>query len=191
MSDRLICIAKYPSSGLASIAAGRLEAEGIRACLEGDAAAEMLWQMGPAISGVRLMVFEEQADKAVAILEAAQESADEARLYDDDTTAELADDEESDAKSDRESDDDPAWLTQRGEVITRAWRAAIIGTGLVMCVPLFSGYSLYLLCRHGLLSEQPGAPPDWRINATLMLNLAVFAGWSLMTLAFFRMMSPY
>ncbi|HTN76073.1 MAG TPA: hypothetical protein VL096_12530, partial [Pirellulaceae bacterium] len=85
-----------------------------------------------------------------------------------------------------DDEEQPAWLTQRRETTTRAWRAAIIGALLVMCVPILNFYSMYLLFRHGLLAEEPQAPPDWRINATLWLNLAVFALWSVCLMAMLR-----
>lgn len=176
MSDHLICIASFPSSALANIAASRLEAEGIRACLEGEAAAETLWQMGPTISGVRLMVFEDQADKAIAILESVEHSSD-----DEPTSEEDQDDSDPDGE-----DSTPAWITRRSEIATRAWRAAIIGLFFVFCIPMLNVYSMYLMVSNGLLSEEPEAPKDWRINATLVVNLVVIAIWSLFVIAMLR-----
>jgi hypothetical protein len=47
--------------------------------------------------------------------------------------------------------------------------------GVVLCPPLMSTYSFYLLVRHGLLVNDERAKPDWRINAALIVDLLVFA----------------
>ena len=160
MSDNLVCIASFPDSGTANIARSVLDSEGIAACLGAETSTTMLAYVGPALGGVKLYVFADQVDKAKALLAAHTEQ-------------DLIDETESDAEHPSPHADDeeesPA-VRQRTDQIRRAWYAAILGT--VLCPVVMNVYSLYLLLGEGLLWPATPQPPDWRINAALVVKLA-------------------
>lgn len=161
-SPDLVCVARFFDGATAHIARGVLDAEGIFACLDTEATNTMLPHFGTALGGVKLLVMEDQADKAKALL-AAHSAAD----------LEEPIDSGEDGLESGEDDEDSLEQIERDGHIRRAWTAAILG--VVLCPPLMSTYSFYLLVRHGLLVNEERAKPDWRINAALIVDLLVFA----------------
>jgi hypothetical protein len=161
-SPDLVCVARFFDSATAHIARSVLDSEGLFACLDTEATNTMLPHFGTALGGVKLLVMEDQADKAKAIL-AAHSAADFEQPVDSDEEDLAADEDEEDSSG----------QSQRDGHIRRAWTAAILG--IVLCPPLMSIYSFYLLVRHGLLVNDQHARPDWRVNAALVVNLLVIA----------------
>ena len=66
MSNRLVELKQFPSTVEASIARGILEDEGIDVQLSDEGIGDM--RLGPAVGGVRLIVREEDVERATAIL---------------------------------------------------------------------------------------------------------------------------
>ncbi len=75
MSDRLVELARFSSTIEASIARGLLDAEGIDALLSDEGIADM--HLGPALGGVRLIVREDDVERASAILHSAHGLAED------------------------------------------------------------------------------------------------------------------
>jgi hypothetical protein len=68
-SDRPVVVATFQNPMEASIARSRLEAEGIRAALDGEHHVAMEWWISGAIGGVKLLVRESDLETARRILE--------------------------------------------------------------------------------------------------------------------------
>lgn len=154
MPGDLVELARFPSSAEASIVRSRLDAEGIRAELDGEAAASWLWHLGSAIGGVRVLINEDDADRALEILRS-DTSIDESQDIDfGDKSADVPDREASELPID----------------LMRAWRASLIGFFLLP--PVLNLYSTWLLFRHQFFL---GQCHNWRVVATCFANAFVFA----------------
>src|SRR5215510_13066890 len=68
MSDQLVTIATFDIPAKAHVARGTLEAAGIRAVVNNEEAVSALW-LPTALGGVKVQVLEEDAERAVAVLE--------------------------------------------------------------------------------------------------------------------------
>ena len=155
MSDDLVELARFPSSAEASIVRGRLDAEGIRSELYGEAVAGWFWHFGSAVGGVRLLVFKDNVDLAVEILDA-DTSIDESWDIDfgDESSEDINDSEES----------------QLPEDLIRAWRASLIG--FLLLPPLLNLYSTWVIIRNNFFM---GRCRNWRVPATCVANAILFA----------------
>jgi hypothetical protein len=69
MAGRLVTIATFENATQAQVAKNALEAEGIRAVLGDEMTVDLFWNLSNAIGGVKVQVLEENADRAVEILE--------------------------------------------------------------------------------------------------------------------------
>lgn len=69
MPGKLVALASYVNVPLAEVARLRLEQEGIPVYLENAETVSALWHYGNAVGYVRLMVPEEHAERALALLE--------------------------------------------------------------------------------------------------------------------------
>ena len=154
MPTDLVELARFPSSAEASIVRCRLEVEGIRAKLDGEAMASWFWHLGTAIGGVRLLVNEDDVDRALEILKS--------NTPIDDTGEIDFGDESRDDVSDSEGSELP-------EALVRAWRASLIG--FVLLPPLLHVYSTWLLFRHRFFV---GRCRNWRVLATCSANAVFF-----------------
>ncbi|MDY0167877.1 MAG: DUF2007 domain-containing protein [Thermoguttaceae bacterium] len=153
MPNRPVAIAWFLNSAEAGIFRGILDADGIRAELFGEAMAGWFWHWVPAIRGVRLVVSEQDADRALTVLRS-QAPIDEASAS---GLGETSGGAEGEAR-DRETPDE----------LTRAWRASVIG--LLFLPPLLTVYSTWLLVHHGFVI---GRSRNWRTVATWLLNASV------------------
>ena len=129
----------------------RLARADIAACLDGEAMALWGWIYGGAIGGVRLLVRQQDVDRARDVL-----SRPASHVFD-------AVDENADV-------DEPANGAGIPPDLLRAWWAAVFG--LMFCPPVFTICSLVLLLRHDF-SERPYW--DWRVTATFAINLFTLA----------------
>lgn len=152
MLNDLMEIARFHSAFNAAMARNRLDDAGITARLDGEAMANWFWHFGSSIGGVRLLVNNEDAQRAAAVL------ASDAAIADD-SAIDFGDDSPIDAEQTAEA---PA------EEVTRAFRASIMG--LLLLPPLLNIYSTYLIFRHRLLRP----PWNWRVLVALMANSLVF-----------------
>lgn len=69
MADRLVTIATFDQVAQAYIAKNALEAAGIQASITDEETVGMLWTISTAVGGVKVIVREEDAERAVAVLE--------------------------------------------------------------------------------------------------------------------------
>ena len=153
MSGELVELTRFPSASEAALARGRLDAEGIRSELSGEAAANALSHLGSTLVGVRLLVSQQDAERAIAILGEEPSSADLQGVdFGDDSDDEPPDSEQAELCED----------------LLRAWRASLIG--LVLCPPLLNLYSMWLLMRHWFFA---GRCRNWRVPATCAVNALV------------------
>ena len=169
MQDDLTEIARHLSSSDEWMSRNRLSRANITACLDGEAMALWGWVYGGAIGGVRMLVREQDVDRARAVL-----SLPVSRVFD-----HSDEDGSSEDLGDNGSGIPPDLL--------RAWWAAVFG--LMFCPPVFTICSMWLLLRHDF-SERPYW--DWRVTATFAINLftlgivlviIVFIGTELMQLS--------
>ncbi len=153
MANRPVEIARFLNSAEATLFRGILDAEGIRAGLFGDAMAGWFWHWMPAIRGVRLVVGEDAADRALEVLRS-QEPIDETQNID-------FGDSSGGAGGEGREYGVPSELT-------RAWRSAVIGS---LCLPpLLTAYSTWLLVRHKRVFDRRR---NWRVVAAWILNALV------------------
>jgi hypothetical protein len=68
MPNDLITIATYGSPEEAEVARNALQAEGLQAFLDGVATVGNFWHMGNAVGGVRLLIAEADAERALSVL---------------------------------------------------------------------------------------------------------------------------
>jgi hypothetical protein len=115
MSQRLVTIASCSTPGETHVARNRLEAAGLKAFVGDEEIVGMYWLLSNAVGGVKLLVEEQDANAARAVL--AGSSQDEP-----------ADSEAAGAMaSDPEEDEGELALTRREENARHALRGAIIG----------------------------------------------------------------
>lgn len=154
--DRLLVIATFASSSEAHVAKGRLAAEGIRGALDTEALLNMDWFLTNAVGGVKLLVFEKDAERAAAILDEADRRRFEGEEQVEEGEAESHRSRIQSRKSHQEAAsadeyyDDEDEPTRREEEADRAYRAA--GLGLVF-IPL-QFYVVWLLWKIVLSDER-------------------------------------
>ncbi|AMV30217.1 hypothetical protein VT84_37845 [Gemmata sp. SH-PL17] len=71
MAGRLVTIARFDLAGQAHIARNALDAAGIKAVITDEAIVAMDWLLSNAVGGIKVQVLEEDADRALAVLEQA------------------------------------------------------------------------------------------------------------------------
>jgi hypothetical protein len=69
MADRLITIARFDQPAKARLAQNALDAAGIKAAVADETTIGMDWLLGAAVGWVKVQVIEENAERAVAVLE--------------------------------------------------------------------------------------------------------------------------
>jgi len=176
-NDNLVAIAKFHSSAEAAIARSRLEEEGIESRLGEEATGSWFGSLyGGTIAGIKLIVHEYDAPLARHLLGilpdhlagSAENETDDLEDEDEDWVGEdWADTDEDYDEPYSEEDDDPLSPEQ---MLTRAWRASVIG--VILLPPLFTCYSAWLILQHKLwepLANQPN--PNWRFYGALAFNL--------------------
>jgi len=170
MARQLVTIATFDQPPKARLAQNALRAAGIQAAVTDEGVVAMDWLLSNAVGGIKVQVWEDDAERAVAELERAFGAAGEGLGPIDPEAfaaeAEAATPEEADEPPEEAfasptmsaapmaADDDPAdALTEREEYARRAFYAALFG--IVMPVLLF--YSTYLV--------MVAAFTDGRLNA--------------------------
>jgi Putative prokaryotic signal transducing protein len=155
MLGDLVELAQFPSSAEAAIVRGRLDAEGIRSELDGEAMASWFWYFGSAVGGVRLLVSEDDVDRAAELLG---------------TDASIDETHHIDFGDESDHDDSESKGSQIPECLTRVWRASLIG--FLLFPPLLNLYSTWILIRNGFFI---GRCRNWRVAAACVANAVVFA----------------
>ena len=113
MSDRLVTISTHLEPMEAAMARNRLDAAGIRAEILDEQTTALAWQLGGAIHGVKLLVAEGDAGRALLILGGVDDLPDEP--------------ETGFTAVPPEPDEDGAPLNKREEAAERAYRSALLG----------------------------------------------------------------
>lgn len=173
MSDKLVTIGTFYTVVEATFALNQLEAEGVKAVLADTASVEVMWYLTEAIGGIKLQVMEEDADRAISIL--------------DSHDRELVDEGEQrpggavDADFDPEPDEtwENVYESETDETVDRALRAARLG---LIFLPL-QVYSIWLLI--GILLDRERLSPANRrgVRTAVILDMlvivvfAIFAIW--------------
>jgi Putative prokaryotic signal transducing protein len=145
---RLVTVAIYDLPPLAHIARDALEAAGIKATVADDQMVGMDWLLSTAVGGVKVQVWEEDAERALAVLEEADrehpvdEADPRAPTPDGDEWGEDYEPTEADFAVDPEPKPvtEPSAPDNRDRLARRAFFTAWIG--LALCPVSF--YSLYL-----------------------------------------------
>jgi len=148
MATRLVTIATFDMPPKAELARNALTAAGIQSVLGDDNTLGMDWLLGNAIGWVKLQVREEDAEKAVAVLEEALgmgEAVDQAELSAEAEAAELDDELERRDQKDiasRPDEDVPSGDADSREQLARR----VFFTGwFSIIIPLVAFYGLYLM----------------------------------------------
>jgi hypothetical protein len=167
---KLVCIGSFADHMTANMARSVLESEEIPACLGAQETSTMLAYMGTALGGIKLYVFEDQQDKAKALLEM-HSAADLDDREAGDIDKQDSDDQDHHA---RDADEDSPEQQAYDGHVRRAWVAAVLS--LVFCPVVLNVYSLYILFGEDLLWYPHTVRPNWRTTVTLVVNLLVLAG---------------
>ncbi len=136
MSDKLVTIATFSTLVEASIARDQIEAEGVRVFLADTQAVGIAWHLTTAMGGIKLQVMDDDADRAISILEVDDgPSVSDGESWSD----EVAEDSEWEIGKTHKDEYEPP----TDELVDRAFRAAFLG---LIFLPL-QLYSVWLLLR--------------------------------------------
>jgi hypothetical protein len=165
MPSKLVTLATFGNPAEAAIARNHLAAEGIRAFLADEDTVAMAWHLGNAIGGIKLQVADDDAERAISILE----TNDPNPIADDEWRSAGSGEKLSDAETDETDDEDDPLQSPVDEDVARAFRAAIFG---FIILPL-QLYSLWLLAKIKFSGIPLSATTRRRMVITLLLNLPV------------------
>jgi hypothetical protein len=153
MAGRLVTVATFDGPTRAQMARDALEAAGIPAVLADDMTVTLFWHLSNAVGGIKVQVREEEAERAVEVLErelgpAPEGAVDEAALAAEAEAAAREDEVEHDLPPDRPVEpagepagEPPPAPGSRDEYARRLYFAALFG---MLVLPLWF-YALYLL----------------------------------------------
>jgi hypothetical protein len=130
----MLTIARYPNTTLAHVGRTRLEASGIDAIVADDATASVAWHLIGALGGVRLMVQNDDAERARRVLESEIDNTyeDVPELEDDDAANDdvgpLLQPAAAESRRERNELDVDAPTQENVSAIAAAiWRASLVG----------------------------------------------------------------
>jgi hypothetical protein len=179
MANELVTVYSSFSVEEAHVIKNRLEAEGIKAYLADEITTGFVWHLGNAIGGVKVQVAEPDAERAASILESTGER-DELPPADHylPTTEESECGEEIKLRQEDAGpqEEDAASESPGDALVTRAWRAAIIG--LVLFPPMLHLFSLYQLSK----LENPDK--ELSPSAQRLMTITQIIDWSVIILVF-------
>lgn len=157
MSSNLVVIATFNNSVEASLTQQLLEENEVVSWLKDEATVNVAWHLTIAVGSIKLMVREEEAHKAMAIIEEYQASLEDENSENDDLLTSDAEDEVL------------LELSPTDKTLQQALRVAVIG---LILLPL-QLYSLWLLLSL-LWKRSPLTPrQQLKVVITLGLDLAV------------------
>lgn len=177
----LVSIATYWNTLEANLARNHLESLEIPCCLEGDSVVTMNWTLANAVGGVKLLVREQDRERAEGALREIAVSRGEltpdeevrsaaqhtAQPHGGHATPSVDADQfsEADQEADQEPDEEP--LTTRESMSARALRGALIG---LIFIPI-QAYVFVLLIRIFLSSERLEAHHRQRALWAAVINM--------------------
>jgi hypothetical protein len=174
MPSNLVVVATYPTTAEAGLAREFLESEGIACRMTDEMVVQWVWYLSNAIGGVKVLVAEEDAEKALALLA---------------ETGGLAPDLDEAATGDVDAEDDQVDPYPGDPMATRAWRAAVVG--LFACPPLLHFYSAWVLMRLLAAHLPLSASGKRKVCGAVLVNAAVCALVSLYPLISLGWMSQF
>lgn len=143
MAGKLVTIATFDQPPKARLAQNALEAAGIKATVADETTVAMDWLLGAAVGWVKVQVLEEDADRAVTVLEESLGPSDPVDAKALAAEAESAEPEEGSEPppppTPRDDEPEPA-LSERDEYARRFFLSAVFG----MTIPLLWVYAIYL-----------------------------------------------
>jgi hypothetical protein len=153
MMDSWVTVASFGTLPEAELARNRLEQDGIHAHLSDGESVSMMWMYSTALGGVKLMVAEEDAERAGYILErvwrgARHKHTDDYGLEETitDRPGKVRVEPVEDAPP-AEEDEDEVATSEKDKYARMAWRTAVIG--LVLCPGILHFFSIYTLLEIG------------------------------------------
>lgn len=186
MTGNLVTVATFDQPPKARLAQNALEAAGIRATVADETTVAMDWLLGAAVGWVKVQVLEEDADRAVTVLEEAlgpSDPVDEKALA---AEAEAAPPEEGGEKppppTPRDDEPDPP-LSERDQYARRFFLAAVFG----MTIPLLWFYAIYLFLN-AAFGEGPLSDRGKRKLRLGVLAMVVGSGMALVALFAFSIL---
>lgn len=167
MGDSIVVLATFSSEVEAQLVRNRLDQTGITTTLEGSSSTTAFAGMGGAFSTVKLMVHEEDYDRALEILnDEADEEVDEHSL-----PPELSEQGEEDEIEDEEDIIDPH---NPEYLASRALRCSILS---YLLFP-FVIYSFWLIIKSQSQQKELSAKSQWKLTVALILNFgALWFTW--------------
>jgi hypothetical protein len=190
MAGRLVTIATFDQPPKARLAQNALEEAGIKATVADETTVAMDWLLGAAVGWVKVQVLEEDADRAVTVLEEALGPSDPVDAKALEAEAETAEPEEGSAPpppSPRDDDPEPP-LSERDEYARRFYLSAVFG---LVFVPLWF-YAVYLFLNaaygEGPLSDRSKRKLRLGVLAMMFGSCMAFIFWLVVarsSLAFF------
>jgi hypothetical protein len=188
MADKLVTIATFDQPPKARLAQNALEAAGIKSTIADETTVAMDWLLGAAIGWVKVQVLEEDAERAVVVLEESlgkDEPVDPEELAAEAEAAEREEDDRAPAEpspAPKAAEPEPPEPTdensvpttsERDEYTHRFFLAAIFG----LIVPLVWFYAVYLFLNaaFGEGSLTPQNRNKLRIGGVILLFGAFMA----------------
>lgn len=178
MAGNLVTIATFDQPPKARLAQNALTAAGIKATVADETTVAMDWLLGAAVGWVKVQVLEEDADRAVTVLEEALGTPDEP--VDAAAMAEEAQAAPSDAGEERPPPQPPEGelpepLSERDEYARRLFLASFFG----LVIPLLWFYAVYLWLNaaFGEGSLGPRGRSNLRYGTVLIVIGSVMAFW--------------
>lgn len=178
MSKRMVTIATFDQAAKARLAENVLKEAGIPAAVSDETVVAMEWLLSNAVGGVKLQVWEDDADRAVDALE--RELGEHGEGLGGPTPEDLATEAEAAPREDEPPDAEPPAPdapdvppTEREAYARRAFYAALFG--IVMPPLLF--YSIYLTLVASSSDGKPTARTRWQTWAAAGLTAFGLIGW--------------
>jgi hypothetical protein len=160
MSDKLVTIAAFNTIVEANAARSQLVDEGINSFIADSESVGMVWHLTSAFGGIKLQVMDDDAEKAISILESIDTSSDNAEQ----SWLNYTDEE---FKTDLNATLDKQNTSPANELVTSALRAAILG---LIFLPL-QIYSLWLLLRIARDGVPLNSSQRLRVFVTIIINV--------------------
>lgn len=174
----MVTIATFDQPAKARLAENVLKEAGIPAAVSDETVVAMEWLLSNAVGGVKLQVWEEDADRAVDALE--RELGEHGEKLGGPTPEELAAEAEAAPREDEPPDETPpppdvpeVPPTERDAYARRAFYASLFG--LVMPPLLF--YSVYLTLVASFSEGERTARGRWQTRAAGALTVFGLIGW--------------
>ena len=172
MGKKLVTIATFDQAAQARLAKNALDAAGVQATVTDESLVAMDWLLSNAVGGIKVQVWDEDAERAVAVL---NETLGDPDAGSDVSPEELAAQAEAAEPDDAEGPPEPAAapedqyapVSERDEYARRAVFTALLG----LLFPPVAGYALYLYFNAAFGEGE--FSPSGRLNGWIALVFAL------------------